>query len=85
MISNYITGHCLSEGDIAYGRYLLSTCEKTHRGLIIPERLCVTTGIGSRFIRETPKLSIYQATEHPSVSLHYDSEQISKITEAWVR
>ena len=85
MISNYITSHCLSEGDIAYGRYLLSTCEKTHRGLIIPERLCVTTGIGSRFIRETPKLSIYQATEHPSVSLHYDSEQISKITEAWIR
>ena len=85
MKSNHITGHSLSEGDIAYGRYLLSTCEKTHRGLMIPERLCVTTGIGSRFIRETPKLSIYQATEHPSVSLHYDSEQISKITEAWVR
>ena len=82
MKSNHITGHSLSEGDIAYGRYLLSTCEKTHRGIIVPERLCVTTGIGSRFIRETPKPSIYQATEHPSVSLHYDSEQISKITKA---
>ena len=78
MKSSHITGHSLSEGDIAYGRYLLSTCEKTHRGLIIPERLCVTTGIGSRFIRETPKPSIYQATEHPSVSLHYDSEHLPK-------
>ena len=82
MKSNHITGHCLSEGDIAYGRYLLNTCEKTHRGIIVPERLCVTTGIGSRFIRETPKPSIYQATEHPNVSLYYDSEQVSKITEA---
>ena len=82
MKSNHITGHSLSEGDIAYGRYLLSTRKKTHRGIIVPERLCVTTGIGSRFIRETPKPSIYQATEHPSVSLHYDSEQVSKITEA---
>ena len=78
MKSSHITGHSLSEGDIAYGRYLLSTCEKTHRGIIVPERLCVTTGIGSRFIRETPKPSIYQATEHPSVSLHYDSEHLPK-------
>ena len=78
MKSSHITGHSLSEGDIAYGRHLLSTCKKTHRGIIVPERLCVTTGIGSRFIRETPKPSIYQATEHPSVSLHYDSEHLPK-------
>ena len=84
MKSNHITRHCLSEGDIAYGRYLLSICKKTHRGLIVPERLCVTTGIGSRFIRETPKPSIYQATEHSNVSLYYDSGQISKITEGLI-
>ena len=78
MKSSHITGHSLSEGDIAYGRYLLSTCKKTHRGIIVPEKLCVTTGIGSRFIRETPKPRIYQATEHPSVSLHYDSEHLPK-------
>ena len=65
-MNSQITSHYIHGRGIDFYQDLLGTWDKTHRGTNVPERLCVTAGIGSRFIRETPEPCIYHATEHLS-------------------
>ena len=60
MIS-YITCH-EREGGFCEQRYRMRYV-KTHRGMTVPGRLCVTSGTNRRLIRETPAVKTDELTD----------------------
>jgi len=60
MIS-YITRHWI-EGGFCEQRYMMRYV-KTHRGMTVPGRLCVTSGTNDRLIRETPAFETDELTD----------------------
>ena len=60
-MTSYITCH-EREGGFCEHRYRMRYV-KTHRGLTVPGRLCVTSGINDRLIRKTPAFETDELTD----------------------
>jgi len=60
-MTSYIKCH-EREGGLCEQRYMMLYV-KTHRGITVPGRLCVTSGTNDRLIRETPAFETDELTD----------------------